>query len=124
MGGKKILIVDDDATMVKIVTVRLKANGYEVISANNGIEGLEKARNENPDAILLDIKMSQMDGHTMLRNLKKHGEKTKPIPVIILTAYAELRELFDLEGASDYIVKPFEAEDLLLRITLALRQKR
>lgn len=124
MGGKKILIVDDDATMVKMVTVRLKANGYEVISANNGIEGLEKARNENPDAILLDIKMSQMDGHTMLRNLKKHGEKTKPIPVIILTAYAELRELFDLEGASDYIVKPFEAEDLLLRITLALRQKR
>jgi DNA-binding response OmpR family regulator len=108
--------------MVRLVDMRLTASGYEVISANNGIEGLKKAENESPDLILLDIKMPQMDGHTALRNLKR-GEKTKAIPVIILTGYDKLKDLFDLEGAKDYIVKPFDGNDLLARISKILKEE-
>ena len=120
MDKKKILIIDDDSELVNLVKTRLAANGYDVIGANNGMEGLEKAENEKPHLILLDIKMPQMDGHTLLRNLKRR-EGIKEIPVIILTAYNELKDLFDLEGARDYIVKPFDSQELLLRIARALK---
>lgn len=121
MDKKKILIIDDDIEMVKMITKRLVADNYEVVSSCNGIEGLEKARGENPDLIILDIRMPQMDGHTMLRNLKHFKAKTRNIPVIILTAYEGLKDLFDLEGANDYILKPFDDQDLLLRISRALK---
>jgi CheY-like chemotaxis protein len=120
MDKKKILVIDDNPDLVNLVKTRLAAGGYDVIGANNGIEGLEKAESEKPDLILLDIKMPQMDGHTMLRNIKRRGEM-KDIPVIVLTAYNELKDLFDLEGAKDYIVKPFESQDLLLRVSRALK---
>ncbi len=124
MDKKRILIIDDDADMVEMVALRLTAAGYDVISSTNALEGLEKARQENPDLILLDIRMPQMDGHTMLRNLKKYGEKTKPIPVIIVTGSKELKDLFDLEGAADYIVKPFTDEEFFAKIEIALREKK
>lgn len=120
---KKILIIDNDPELVNMVTTRLMVSGYDVISSNSGIEGLDKAKSENPDLILLDIKMPQMDGHTILRNLKRHGENTRNIPVIILTAYKELEDLFALEGAADYIVKPFDDKDLLLRISRAIKKE-
>lgn len=122
MNKKRVLVIDDDPELVKLVTMRLMANGYDIISANNGVEGLEKAEKEKPDLILLDIKMPQMDGHTMLRNLKR-GESTKHIPVIVVTVYDKLKDLFELEGASDYIVKPFDDQDLLLRISMALKRE-
>ncbi len=122
MDKKKILVIEDDPKMVEMITARLEASGYGAITAYDGIQGLEKAKNEKPDLILLDIKMPNMDGHTMLRNLKKHKEETKSIPVIILTGYDGLDDLFGLEGAADYIVKPFEDKDLLLRISKALRE--
>lgn len=122
MDRKKILIIDDDADMVEVMTLRLTASGYDVISSNNGMDGLEKARKEIPDLILLDVRMPQMDGHTMLRNLKKYGEKTKSIPVIIVTGNRQLKDLFDLEGATDYIVKPFTDEEFFAKIDMALRK--
>ena len=120
MGGKKILVVDDDPELVKLVKMRLAAHGFDVVGAHDGVEGIEKAELERPDLILLDIKMPEVDGHTALRNLK-HRTSTRDIPVIILTAYDKLKDLFELEGAKDYIVKPFEDQDLLLRITRALK---
>jgi len=122
MSKKKILVIDDDPKMVKVVAARLEASGYGTMTANDGLQGLEIAKNEQPDLILLDIKMPNMDGHTMMRNLKKFGEKTRTIPVIILTGYDGLDDLFGLEGAVDYIVKPFDHRDLLLRIRNVLKR--
>ena len=72
----KILIVDDEAIFGKIAQVRLEAKGYEVITAKNGLEGLEKAKSEKPDLIILDILMPEMNGNTMLKEVRKN-EKIK-----------------------------------------------
>lgn len=122
MGKKKILIVDDDAGLLELVKSRLVASGYRALTAKNGLEGLKKINKESPDLILLDIKMAQMDGYTMLRRLKGRG-KTKSIPIIILTAYDKMKDLFELEGVNDYIVKPFDDQDLLLRISRVLKER-
>ena len=122
MDKKKILVIDDEPDLINVVKTRLEASGYEVISAGNGLEGLKRADQKNPDLILLDIKMAQMDGYTMLRKLK-HAKKTESIPVIILTGYAKMKDMFDLEGATDYVVKPFDGQDLLLRISRALKKE-
>jgi len=123
MDKKKILIIDDDVDMVEVIGIRLEASGYDVITATDGLKGIEMAKRENPDLILLDIKMPNMDGHTMLRNLKKYGEKTRSIPVIIMTGMRELEDLFYLEGAVDYIPKPFDDKEFFSKIEAALKQK-
>lgn len=119
---KKILIVDDDVELAKFIKMRLEANGYETVTAADGVEGLEKAENEKPDLILLDIKMAKLNGYTMFHVLK-HKDNTKAIPVVILTAYKYLKSLFDFEDIQDFIVKPFEDQDLLLRIARALKKR-
>ena len=118
--AKKILIVDDEEDFVDMVKMRLKANGYETSEAYNGTEGLKKAENENPDLILLDIMMPKKDGYTMLRELKVK-DATKSIPVIVLTAKSGMKELFEIEGVRDFITKPFDSEDFLLRIAKVLK---
>jgi CheY-like chemotaxis protein len=83
--AKKILIIDDEKGIIKVVTSRLIANGYEVISATDGVEGLEKAKKEKPDLVLLDIMMPVMSGYEVIEELKK-DDATKSIPVIMVTA--------------------------------------
>ena len=122
MNGNKILIVDDELDMVDLIKTRLIANDYKVVSATDGLEGLGKASKEEPDLILLDIKMAQMDGYSMLRRLRQE-EKLKSIPVIILTSYDKMKDMFEVEGVSDYVVKPFDNKDLLSRISKALREE-
>lgn len=117
---KKILVADDEPQLLELVGQRLKTNNYEVVSARDGVEALEKTAAQNPDLIILDIKMAQMDGYTTLLRLKA-DEKTKSIPVIILTAYDKMKDLFELEGIADYIVKPFNEQDFLLRVSRALK---
>lgn len=121
MDKKKILVIDDEPDFVNLIRVRLEANGYEVIDASNGEEGIKKAEAENPDVILLDIMMPNKDGYTLMRELK-YKEITKSIPIIVLTAKPGMRDLFGMEGINDYIVKPFEDEELLLRIKKALKE--
>ncbi len=116
---KKILIVDDEPDFVLLLKTRLRGNGYEVITASNGEEGAAKANADKPDLILLDIMMPKKDGYTMLQELKAN-EKTTSIPVIVVTAKPYMRDLFGIEGIKDYIVKPFEDDDLLLRIKRTL----
>ncbi len=115
MAGKKILIVDDEINFVKMVQVRLEANGYDVEVAFDGEEGLEKAEEVMPDLILLDIMMPKKDGYTFLLELKKN-DAMKAIPVIALTAKPGMKDMFELEGAKDYITKPFESDQLLTKI--------
>jgi CheY-like chemotaxis protein len=123
MAKKKILVVDDEVELVELVKIRLEANGYEVVMANSGLEGLSKASSESPNLIVLDIGMAEMDGYTVLQKLKE-DEKTKDIPVIMLTAYAKMQSLFEMEGISDYIVKPFDPQDFLARVDKVLKKKK
>ena len=121
--GKKILVVDDEPFIVQMVTSRLKAAGYETISASDGEEGLAKAHSENPDLIILDIMMPKMDGFAVCATLKQ-DERYQKIPVILFTAKAgeEARQI-GLEdcGADDYLPKPFEAQTLLAKISEFLK---
>jgi len=115
MGKKKILIVDDESEFVAMVKIRLEANGYETLTAFNGDEGLKVAEEKAPDIILLDIMMPEKDGYTTLRELKKNA-RLKDIPVIVLTAKPGMKDLFEVEGVSDYMVKPFESSELMFKI--------
>ena len=112
---KKILIIDDEESIVKVVEARLQANGFIVFTATDGEQGLKILEAEDPDLILLDIVMPKMDGYTFVRKIK-YNNSIRPIPIIMLTARDQMKELFDLEGVKDYIVKPFDAEELIEKI--------
>lgn len=115
MSGKTILLVDDEPDFVKMVKMRVEANGYEAVTAFDGVEGLKIAREVEPDLILLDVMMPRKDGYTVLRELKK-DESTKNIPVIALTAKSGMDGLFDIEGVEYFVTKPFDADDLMAKI--------
>jgi len=104
----KILIIDDEPDLVTMVTLRLEANGYQVIFACDGQEGLGKARNEKPDLIILDLMLPKIDGYKVCR-LLKFDEKYKKIPVILFTARAQESDIKVGEdvGADAYLTKPF-----------------
>lgn len=114
---KKILIVDDETELLKAISIRLKASGYEVLTAQDGQEGLEKARNSNPDLIILDVLMPRLDGYEVCR-LLKFDEKYSLIPVIMLTAKTQEvdKAMGKKVGANDYLTKPFETQDLIDKI--------
>lgn len=121
MAQKKILVIDDEMELVMAIKIRLEAAGYEVVTAYDGQEGLAVAERAKPNLVLLDISMPVMDGYTALRELRARYNR-ETLPVIMLTAKGRMRDLFELEGIEDYIVKPFEYDDLLLRIDRTLRR--
>ncbi len=118
---KKILVVEDEATLQKALNDVLTQEGYEVLSALDGAAGLDLAKKENPDLILLDIILPKMDGFDVLKNLKKEGSE---IPVIILTNLSDINDIqkaLDL-GATTYLVKAdFHLEDVLKKVKEVLR---
>ena len=119
----KILIVDDEAVFIKMTRTLLEDSGYEVITAGDGQEGLEKTRSENPDLIILDIMMPKMDGYTMLEKVRK-DEKIKDTPVIQCsgkTMKDYLEETQDVE-IDAYFTKPFVAPILLAKIESLLKK--
>ena len=116
----KILMIDDDSEILILTRARLEAEGYEVITAADGDEGLRRVDQEKPDLIVLDIKLPKMDGWSFVRELKKKG-LLKATPIVMLTAYHKMQDLFAIEGITDYIVKPFRAEDLLEKIDRHLK---
>ena len=120
---KKILIVDDERVFIDIVKALLEDSGYKVITANDGEEGLKKAKSENPDLIILDVMMRIMDGYTMLRKVRM-DEKIKDIPVILCTGKAqkEYIEASQELGVSNYITKPFETPVFLAKIEEVLKK--
>ena len=122
---RKILVVDDEPDVVRILSKSLMLNGFEVITANDGFECLAKAENEIPDLILLDNLMPNMDGQTTLAKLKD-SKKTEGIPVIMVTALADEKNITTSQkgGAVEYVVKPFDYNVLLEKITQALKSKR
>ena len=119
--AKKILVVDDEPNIITMIKSRLKANGYDVITACDGQEGLEKAQNENPDLILLDVMMPKLTGYKVAR-LLKFDSSFNDIPIIMLTARSQEKdiELGATVGVNMYITKPFEPEELLEAIKILL----
>ncbi|OIO37228.1 MAG: hypothetical protein AUJ75_04600 [Candidatus Omnitrophica bacterium CG1_02_49_10] len=112
--GKKVLLVDDEEELVRAVSIRLRAAGYEVVTAGDGEEGLMKARSASPDLIILDLMMPKRDGYSVCRILK-FDNNFKNIPILMLTARGQDKDKqmgTDL-GADGYITKPFESEALL-----------
>ncbi|MCP4650835.1 MAG: response regulator [PVC group bacterium] len=114
---KKILIVDDEADLVKVVKMRLKVSGYEPLTATSGAEGLEVAKKETPDLILLDVSMPEMDGYQTLEKIKADSQLAD-IPVIMFTAHSQADDIANAAqlGAVDYIVKPFNHLTLLEKV--------
>lgn len=118
----RILIVDDEPDLVSTVEYRLKFANYNVITASNGQEGLDRARSEKPDLILLDTNMPVMNGHETLANLRADPD-IKDIPVIMLTARCEAQDIAaaSAHGVSDYVTKPFDFADLMTKIQAVLK---
>jgi twitching motility two-component system response regulator PilH len=121
MSNPKILIVDDDPDFKQLLAFDLRKSGYAVVLANDGEEGLQKAAKEKPDLILCDIKMPRMDGYTFVRHLKKDPE-TSSIPLIVLTSYEPMKDMFQMEGVSDYYVKSVDTEGLFQTIKKHLQK--
>ncbi|MCM8766329.1 MAG: response regulator [Candidatus Omnitrophica bacterium] len=122
--GKKILVVDDEEDVREIIKARLIAQGYDVLTAEEGMSALAIARREKPDLVILDVMMPNMDGYTTLRELRKDREVGKT-PVIILSVKEKdkMEDIFYFQNISDYIEKPFESEELIRKVKQVLGER-
>ena len=123
MAKEKILIIEDEKDIVKVLDYNLKKEGFRVSSANNGEDGLDMARKVHPDLIILDLMLPELDGLEVCKAVK-NDTNAAHIPIIILTAKAqEADKIVGLElGADDYITKPFSPRELIARIKAVLRR--
>jgi DNA-binding response OmpR family regulator len=119
-GKVCILVVDDEPRYIRAIQINLKASGYEVITARDGQTAIELAASEEPDLILLDIRMVGLDGYEVCRRIREFSA----VPIIMLTALAEdADKVAGLDvGADDYVTKPFSADELLARVRAVLRR--
>jgi CheY-like chemotaxis protein len=116
--GPTILVVDDDPVIQKLLSVNFEMEGYRVVTAGDGVEGLERVQADPPDLILLDVMMPRMDGLEVVRRLKS-DPATKLIPVVLLSAKAQSTDIqhgVDA-GADDYVTKPFDPLELLDKVS-------
>jgi DNA-binding response OmpR family regulator len=123
-NGKRILVVDDEQDILLLLQRRLESAGYDVTTAATGSEGLEKARKESPDLIVLDLMLPGLDGYQIC-GILKHDRRYMKIPILILTARAQPKdyELGIKVGADAYVTKPFEPQTLLAKIEDLLNKK-
>ena len=127
----KILVVDDDPDILDAVTMILESQGYEVVSACDGIEGLATLKAENPDLIILDLLMPKMDGFAVCKELQDpRWSKYKSIPILMLTSVREeaSRRRYELEtglelDVDDYVEKPMSPDVLLERVSKLVKKK-
>jgi len=119
-GKVRILVVDDEPRYIRAIQINLEASGYEVLAARDGQTAIELAASEEPDLILLDIRMPGLDGYEVCQRIREFSA----VPIIMLTALAEDTDKvkgLDI-GADDYVTKPFSADELLARVRAALRR--
>lgn len=117
MAQYKVLVVDDEPDIVESIKFRLEMEDIDCITANDGEEGLETAKKEMPDLILLDVMMPKMNGYKVARMLK-FDAAFKDIPIIMLTARSQEKdiELGEETGADEYVTKPFDMEELVVLV--------
>src|SRR5580693_5093293 len=110
----KVLVCDDERHIVRLIQVNLERQGYEVVTAFDGKEGLEKIRSEKPNLVVLDVMMPYMDGFEVLKTIRREPE-TENLPVIMLTAKAQDKDVFEgyHYGADMYLTKPFNPMELV-----------
>lgn len=117
----KVLFVEDEADLTLIVADTLRGLGYDVVTAADGVEGLDKYRSEGADIIVADVMMPRMDGFTMAKGIRKMSPE---VPLLFLTAKStidDVEEGFEI-GANDYLKKPFELRELIVRIKALLKR--
>ncbi|NPV26299.1 MAG: response regulator transcription factor [Firmicutes bacterium] len=119
--GKRILVVDDEEAIARLVAYNLKKEGFEAIMASDGLEALQKVKSEQPDLVILDIMLPGIDGYDVCRLMRKEDIS---IPVIMLTAKDdEVDKILGLElGGDDYVTKPFSPRELIARVKAVLRR--
>ena len=120
MQKEKILVVDDEKNICDLLRMYLEKEGYSVAMAHNGVDAVSMFNSENPDLVLLDIMLPQLDGWQVCREIRKTSEK----PIIMLTAKDEVFDkVLGLElGADDYVTKPFDTKEIIARIKAVLRR--
>src|SRR5436309_2532969 len=118
--ARRILVADDESALLDFVSRNLRARGFEVIEAHNGLEALNLWEHEHPDLLVLDVMMPRLDGLEVCRRVRE----TDTVPIIVLTALdAESDRVAALDmGADDYLTKPFGVEELLARVRAVLRR--
>ena len=119
----KILVIDDDLAINELIKINLELAGYKVMTAFDGNKGYALAKQENPDLIVLDVMMPDVDGYTVAKRIRENDD-TKDIPILMLTALNMLQNKvqgFNI-GVDDYLVKPFEMEELQVRIKALLKR--
>ena len=119
----KILVVDDDDSINELIKINLELSGYDVISAFDGLQGFTLAKQELPDLIVLDVMMPDVDGYTVAKRVRENAS-TSEIPILMLTAMGQLEDKvkgFDI-GVDDYLVKPFEMDELKVRVRALLKR--
>lgn len=122
-GRKRILVVDDETDIVEMIAYNLERNGFEVVTAHDGVAALELAQAEQPDLVILDLMLPGIDGTEVARRLKSDPH-TSGIPIIMLTARGEETDVVVglTLGADDYVTKPFSMKILLARLNSVLRR--
>jgi DNA-binding response OmpR family regulator len=118
--AEKIMVVDDEKEIRDLLSIYLVEDGYDVIAAASGEEAIDLARSEEPQVILMDVKMPGIDGVETCKRLKG-AERTKSIPVIMVTAYQDRDVEAYLEGADDFVNKPFDRTEITFRVRSMLR---
>ncbi len=122
--AKKILAIEDDPASARLISYTLEQGGYQVLMAPNGLEGLRKAQEEEPDLVILDVMLPGLDGFQVCRRLRAEP-RTRHLPILMLSAKAqEIDKATGLKvGADDYLTKPADPAELLSRVGSLLAQK-
>jgi CheY-like chemotaxis protein len=119
MASKKILIVDDEPPIIEILSSRLRATGYEVCSAADGVEAVEKVKSEKPNLIIMDVLMPRMTGFEAMKKIRDMPE-SRGIPALVISARGSMRDYFaDITGV-EFIPKPYDPKELVARIEILL----
>lgn len=119
----KILVIDDDESILELVKINLELTGHDVLTAPDGIKGFALVKQELPDLVVLDVMMPGVDGFTVAQRIRQNSS-TKEIPILMLTALGMLQDKVQgfNSGVDDYLIKPFELEELKIRTKALLRR--
>ena len=117
---KNILVIDDDPEIVELLKIRLESHDYVVTCASDGVAGLTKAKIQKPDLMILDIGMPHIDGMRFIKESKNMPE-LQGIPILVLTAFTDKKELLLQEGITHYLIKPYKSDELLNLVEIILQ---